>query len=459
MKLLTIRFPAACGSAAPPASAGSGPCWPLSAALPGDASRAALADWPLGRRNRALAELRCACFGPRSAGWIACPQCGEKLEFEIDGRSLSRRTAGEPRSVRAHRCCQRADIPPAHQPRSGARRSRSRSRARGAPLLERCRTLGADSTIGIAGRARGAGRAHGAGRPDGRNPPSTCTVPHAAIEWNECRWISPPFSGPRSRRGPSVALRGPRAGVGLRLDRARNPRAQRAPPRATTSRWCAHEPAILQRIDRRAHKPARYRHIRCSDRCYSRCAHGRRWSLGKSRLSPRSRAEPEPPSRRAYRPLLRRADAAPNRAPTDHASKPPRQRVAADRTAPSHPSRARSDTPVASRPERRPRTLAPPDDAGAASETPRYPQRRRRTCRLDSSGGALIERSARWPARADVAVAARAILTPPPTRAPRAARPTAATIAPLSAQPHGARPGRRHRRSRTRSRSTSAASK
>jgi hypothetical protein len=46
------------------------------------------ADWPIGRRNRALAELRCACFGPVLRGWTACRQCGDKLEFELDGRAL-----------------------------------------------------------------------------------------------------------------------------------------------------------------------------------------------------------------------------------------------------------------------------------------------------------------------------------------------------------------------------------
>jgi hypothetical protein len=63
----------------------------LGAAFP-DANHERLADWPLGRRNRALAELRCRCFGNRLHGWIACSGCGEKLEFEIDGRAL----AGEP---------------------------------------------------------------------------------------------------------------------------------------------------------------------------------------------------------------------------------------------------------------------------------------------------------------------------------------------------------------------------
>lgn len=47
------------------------------------------ADWPLGRRNRALAQLRCACFGPRLRGWTACEQCGEKLEFDVDGEAIA----------------------------------------------------------------------------------------------------------------------------------------------------------------------------------------------------------------------------------------------------------------------------------------------------------------------------------------------------------------------------------
>jgi hypothetical protein len=47
-----------------------------------------LADWPLGRRNQALAELREACFGPRLEAWTACPRCAEKLEFQMDTRSL-----------------------------------------------------------------------------------------------------------------------------------------------------------------------------------------------------------------------------------------------------------------------------------------------------------------------------------------------------------------------------------
>lgn len=75
----------------------------LSAALPGTSGENP-ADWPLGRRNRALAELRCACFGAALQGWTACTQCGEKLEFEMDCRALAAGEAAvrEPVVVEGH---------------------------------------------------------------------------------------------------------------------------------------------------------------------------------------------------------------------------------------------------------------------------------------------------------------------------------------------------------------------
>ena len=48
-----------------------------------------IADWPLGRRNRALVELHGRVFGGSLRGWVACPECGEKMEFELDGRAIS----------------------------------------------------------------------------------------------------------------------------------------------------------------------------------------------------------------------------------------------------------------------------------------------------------------------------------------------------------------------------------
>ena len=47
-----------------------------------------LAGWPLGARNRALAELFGSWFGPGLEAWAACDTCGEQLEFEMDTRVL-----------------------------------------------------------------------------------------------------------------------------------------------------------------------------------------------------------------------------------------------------------------------------------------------------------------------------------------------------------------------------------
>jgi hypothetical protein len=54
---------------------------------------ATAADWPLGRRNRALLTLHAAWFRPRLDAWAACPGCGEKLEFELNVQDL---TGAEP---------------------------------------------------------------------------------------------------------------------------------------------------------------------------------------------------------------------------------------------------------------------------------------------------------------------------------------------------------------------------
>jgi len=60
----------------------------LGAAHP-DAPYATLADWPLGSRNWAIGELRAACFGHGIHGWVSCPRCGDRLQFETDWRALA----------------------------------------------------------------------------------------------------------------------------------------------------------------------------------------------------------------------------------------------------------------------------------------------------------------------------------------------------------------------------------
>jgi hypothetical protein len=56
------------------------------AGSPGPGGNAA--DWPLGRRNRALAQLHCAVFGGMLRGWARCSTCGEQLEFDFDSQKL-----------------------------------------------------------------------------------------------------------------------------------------------------------------------------------------------------------------------------------------------------------------------------------------------------------------------------------------------------------------------------------
>jgi hypothetical protein len=53
-----------------------------------------LADWSVGRRNQALAELRSTYFGPSLHGWTSCERCGEKLEFEVDSGAFVRGAVG-----------------------------------------------------------------------------------------------------------------------------------------------------------------------------------------------------------------------------------------------------------------------------------------------------------------------------------------------------------------------------
>jgi hypothetical protein len=59
----------------------------LCAALP-EVRPDAIAEWSLGRRNRALLELHAACFGSRLQAWAECASCGERMEFEVDAHSL-----------------------------------------------------------------------------------------------------------------------------------------------------------------------------------------------------------------------------------------------------------------------------------------------------------------------------------------------------------------------------------
>jgi hypothetical protein len=63
------------------------------------------ADWPLGRRNQALAQLRTLYFGRQLQGWTVCEKCGEKLEFELDcANLLDRQQEDSPQTIQVRGC-------------------------------------------------------------------------------------------------------------------------------------------------------------------------------------------------------------------------------------------------------------------------------------------------------------------------------------------------------------------
>lgn len=65
-----------------------------------EASGDSVADWPLGRRNRALAALRRACFGAELRGRTTCPHCAKPVEFALDGGKLAERPETQTDAVR-----------------------------------------------------------------------------------------------------------------------------------------------------------------------------------------------------------------------------------------------------------------------------------------------------------------------------------------------------------------------
>lgn len=73
----------------------------LAAATPG-ASRAALADLPIGERDARLLKLRALVFGPRAEGFAECPHCGERIEFPFESTVLEGHAPSRSPSAPAH---------------------------------------------------------------------------------------------------------------------------------------------------------------------------------------------------------------------------------------------------------------------------------------------------------------------------------------------------------------------
>ena len=115
----------------------------LQAALPG-ASRSSLADWPMGRRNRALMDLHRLHFGPALQGWASCACCGEKMEFGIDLSTLAGGTpAGKTGAETITFKGRRYHLPTSRDLAESLQRPDLETAA--LELVERCRMDGADT--------------------------------------------------------------------------------------------------------------------------------------------------------------------------------------------------------------------------------------------------------------------------------------------------------------------------
>jgi hypothetical protein len=68
----------------------------------------ALAREPLSSLNRRLWELRATLTGTEVVGCVACPACGEQVEFELDSRAVA--GAGTPPPVAGVRALTLADL-------------------------------------------------------------------------------------------------------------------------------------------------------------------------------------------------------------------------------------------------------------------------------------------------------------------------------------------------------------
>lgn len=115
-----------------------------------EAAEEKVADWPLGRRNQALAQVRMLYFGRQLHGWTVCEQCGEKLEFELDcGRLLERQQDSDPQAIQLNGCTFRlptsrdlACIADVHEVKAAVLR-----------LLEECRLQDAETSSECLGSA------------------------------------------------------------------------------------------------------------------------------------------------------------------------------------------------------------------------------------------------------------------------------------------------------------------
>jgi hypothetical protein len=64
-----------------------------------EASIQEISNWPLGRRNIALAQLRRGGFGAALNGWTACRNCETQLEFVLDAAAIAETTPSQAETI------------------------------------------------------------------------------------------------------------------------------------------------------------------------------------------------------------------------------------------------------------------------------------------------------------------------------------------------------------------------
>lgn len=95
------------------------------------------ADWPLGQRNRALLDLHAAWYSVELEAWTACPECGQKVEFELNVRDLTAPQSDEKQQATVVIGEQTFRLPTSRDLAQVARSSDEREAA--VQLLELCR--------------------------------------------------------------------------------------------------------------------------------------------------------------------------------------------------------------------------------------------------------------------------------------------------------------------------------
>ena len=190
----------------------------------------ALADLPLGRVNAALLGCAQRSFGARIEARVDCARCGERLELALERTTLlprPRRRATPAASSKSMAC---ASALPSLRDLAAVAGERDPTRPRAA--AERCCVAACRARLAALAPARRLAAREVEAALEALDPAptsrSTCTATPAATHGTRSLDVGALLWDEIDARARGAARRGARAGARLRLDRARDPRAQRA---------------------------------------------------------------------------------------------------------------------------------------------------------------------------------------------------------------------------------------